>query len=656
MQDFESTQPDPDELLASIKKDEAQAVRGKLKIFLGMCAGVGKTYSMLKSAQQAKLEGKDVVIGYVETHKRQETEELLQGLEIIPRNDVEYKGITIQEMDLDAILSRKPEIILVDELAHTNAPGLRHTKRYQDVLELLDGGINVYTTLNVQHIDSRTDTVTEITGIRIHETVPDSVVDLADEIELVDLSPEDLLKRLAEGKVYVPDKARQAAKNFFRIGNLTALREMALRLTAERVDRQLREYMQKKNIIGPWKSGERLLVAIGPSPYSANLIRWTRRLASTMSASWIGVYVQTSGLLSEAANEQLTKNLDLARELGAEVVRTSDENIVQGLVRIARQKNVSQIIIGKPIRKPFSAFFKRKDYVNRLISESGDIDIYVVRGEKYKDSVKEKKFLPEIHSGIKQYLFAVLAIAIVAAICFPFTHYIGYQTVGLLLLFTITLLPLFVGRGPILVAAIVSSVLWNYFFIPPIFTFHISSLHDIITLLVNFSVALVMGFLTAKIRAQQKAVKLREETAVALYNFTDSLSKSDSKFDVIENSVNHISDYFNAMVSFFMFENEALNLIKNSDGFRELNDKELQVAEWAMKNGKKSGKFSDNIPSASGTYYPLQSSRGSLGVLGIQYRNNKKPPLENEVLINNFIKQLTSYLERAIAESGDGSK
>ncbi|TAL68865.1 MAG: sensor histidine kinase KdpD [Bacteroidetes bacterium] len=646
----EENRPDPDKLLDSIQKEEAKGNRGKLKIFLGMCAGVGKTFSMLQSAQQARQAGKDIVIGYVETHKRQETEELTNGLELIPRKDYEYKDINIQEMDLDAILTRKPQIVLVDELAHTNSPGARHTKRYQDVLELLEKGIDVFTTLNVQHIDSRTDTVSEITGIRIHETVPDSIVDLADEIELVDLSPEDLLKRLVEGKVYIPDKAKQAVQNFFRIGNLTALREMSLRITAERVDKQLQDYMQKKNIIGPWKSGERLLVAFGPSPYSANLIRWARRLATTMNASWFGVYVHTLKPLSESDNEQLTKNINLAQELGAEVIRTFDEDIVQGLVRIARQNNVSQIIIGKPLKNPIFSFSKHKDFIKKLIAESGDIDIYVVRGEKHKDSIKEMKFLPEIRSGFKQYLLSVFAIVVVAGICFPFAHYMGYQTVGLLLLFTISLLPLLVGRGPILIAAIVSSILWNYFFIPPLFTFHIDSFHDIITLSVNFSVALVMGFLTAKIRAQQKAVKLREETAVAMYNFTDSLSKSNSKIEVIENSVNHISDYFKAMVSIFTVnENGNIILYKNSDGFQELPGKEIQVADWALKNSKKAGKFTDNIPSVGGTYYPLQTLRGNIGVLGIQYRNNKKLSVEHDVLLSNFIKQFTTALDRAIS-------
>ena len=277
-------------------------------------------------------------------------------------------------MDIDSILQRKPEIVLVDELAHTNAPGSRHIKRYQDVIEFLENGIDVFTTLNVQHIESRTDIVAEITGIKIHETVPDSVVDLADDIEIIDLPPEDLLKRLAEGKVYIPEKAKQASEHFFRIGNLTALREIALRLTAERVDKKLQEYMQKKNIVGPWKSGERLLVAISPSPYSANLIRWTRRLASTMNASWLAVYVQTSQSLSEKDNEELFKNINLVQELGGEIIRTTDEDIVKGLLRIARQKNVSQIIIGKTLRNTLYSFFKGEDLVSRLLSESGDIE------------------------------------------------------------------------------------------------------------------------------------------------------------------------------------------------------------------------------------------------------------------------------------------
>ena len=286
--------PDPDILLAAIQKDEAKQRRGKLKIFFGMAAGVGKTYAMLQAGAERKAEGVDVVVGYVETHGRADTDALLEGFEVVPRRLVEYRGATLQEMDLDAVLARKPALALVDELAHTNAPGVRHRKRYQDVIELLEAGIDVYTTVNVQHFESRADAVRQITGITVHEKVPDSLLDLADEIELIDLPPDELRKRLAEGKVYTPSAPRWRRNNFFRVGNLTALREMALRLTAEHVDHQLQDYMQVKRIAGPWKSGERLMVAVSPSPFSEQAIRWTRRMAYNLEAPWLAVFVETS--------------------------------------------------------------------------------------------------------------------------------------------------------------------------------------------------------------------------------------------------------------------------------------------------------------------------------------------------------------------------
>ncbi|MGA2298100.1 MAG: sensor histidine kinase KdpD [FCB group bacterium] len=643
--------PDPDSILASIKNEEAKSIQGKLKIFLGMSAGVGKTYTMLEVAHEAKKEGKDIIIGYVETHNRQETEKLTKGLELIPRKSIEYKGISVEEMDIDSVLQRKPAIVLVDELAHTNAPGSRHIKRYQDVIELLENGINVFTTLNVQHIESRTDIVAEITGIKIHETVPDSVVDLADDIEIIDLPPEDLLKRLAEGKVYIPEKAKQASENFFRIGNLTALREIALRLTAERVDKKLQEYMQKKNIIGPWKSGERLLVAISPSPYSANLIRWTRRLASTMNASWLAVYVQTSQPLSDRDNEELFKNINLVQELGGEIIRTTDEDIVKGLLRIALQKNVSQIIIGKTLRNTIFSFFKRKDLVTRLLSESGDIDIYAVRAEKFKQQTKKKRFIPQIKSGIKQYVIAILIITMVATLCFPLTPYIGYQTVGLILLFTITLLPLIVGRGPILVAAITSSLLWNYFFIPPIFTFHIEKIQDIITLSVNFSVALVTGFLTAKIRYQQRAVKQREERAVALYNLTNELSHATSKESVAKKAVDNIVNTFDADAVFLVPNaNKKIEILYTSLKLNYIDYKQLSVATWSFENNKIAGVNTDNLPDAEFQFFPITTPRDKFAVLGLKYKSQSAPLIDQETLLLNFITQISSAYERELSE------
>ncbi|MCX6906928.1 MAG: two-component sensor histidine kinase, partial [Verrucomicrobia bacterium] len=329
---IEPQRPNPDALLAEIRREEHAAKRGRLKLFFGMCPGVGKTFAMLQAARQRKADGLDVVVGVVETHKRAETEALLAGLEILPRKTQEYRGITLGEMDIDALLARRPKLALVDELAHTNAPGSRHPKRYQDVLELLDAGIDVYTTLNVQHLESRLEVVQQITGVTMRETVPDSMIDQADEIELVDLTPEQLRRRLAEGKVYFGERAATASENFFREENLTALREMALRCTAERVDQELRDVMRAKRIGGRWTSAQRLAVGIGPSPFSGPLIRWTRRIATAMDAPWAAIYVETSRPLGEEEKTRLTKNLSLARQLGAEVVMTTGDDVAAALL------------------------------------------------------------------------------------------------------------------------------------------------------------------------------------------------------------------------------------------------------------------------------------------------------------------------------------
>src|SRR4030088_1336048 len=343
----EAERPDPDEILARVKREETAATRGKLKIFFGMSPGVGKTYAMLQAAQQKLQQGAEVVIGIVETHGRKETEALTEGMPIMPRSQVEYRGTQLTEMDLDALLLWHPGLAVVDELAHTNAPGSRHPKRYQDVLELLDAGVDVYTTLNVQHVASRSDTVRQISGVTISETVPDSMLDLADEIVLLDLTPEQLRSRLAEGKVYLGERAEWAAQNFFRESNLTALREMALRLVAEHVDRDLRDIMSEQKIAGPWKSGDRLLVAVSASPYSERLIRYTRRLAASMEASWIVANIERSRGLSEKEQTRLNRYLALARQLGAEVISTPGTDVGEALLRVARQHHVTQIGIGK---------------------------------------------------------------------------------------------------------------------------------------------------------------------------------------------------------------------------------------------------------------------------------------------------------------------
>ena len=380
--------PDPDALLAQMKREEAKSTRGKLKIFFGMSPGVGKTYAMLQAAREKQAEGCEVVVGIVETHGRKETEALLEGMPIMPRSQIEYRGTTLTEMDLDAILTWHPGLAVVDELAHTNAPGSRHPKRYQDVLELLDAGINVYTTLNVQHVGSRSDTVRQITGAPVSETVPDSVLDLADEIVLVDLTPDQLRTRLAEGKVYLGERAEWAAKNFFRESNLTALREMALRestacakwrcgwLPSMSIATCARSCRRKKSP-GPWKSGDRLLVAVSASPYSERLIRYTRRLASSMEASWIVANIEGPRPLSQEEQTRLTRYIALARQLGAEVITTPGRDVAEALLRVARQNNVTQIIMGKPLGTPWFSFLK-PDLLRWLMRHSGNIDIHMI--------------------------------------------------------------------------------------------------------------------------------------------------------------------------------------------------------------------------------------------------------------------------------------
>src|SRR5512139_4063804 len=336
--------PNPDALLNAIEREEAALKRGRLKVFLGMCPGVGKTYAMLEAAQRELAAGRDVVIGYVETHGRKETDALTERLPVIPRLKLEYRGLVLTEMDLDAVLGRRPQLVLVDELAHTNAPGSRHPKRYQDVLELLEAGIDVFTTLNVQHVESRAEAVRQITGVTIRETLPDTALD-GSEFELVDLPPEELRARLAAGKVYVPEYARAAQDHFFRAGNLAALRELALRFAADHVGQDVLAYRQSYGIADPWKSGQRLLVAVSPSPTSAALVRWTRRLAGELQAPWMAVHVELPRPLGDEEKRRLARHLSLARELGAEVITTTDDDVVRGILRTAREQIATQLVV-----------------------------------------------------------------------------------------------------------------------------------------------------------------------------------------------------------------------------------------------------------------------------------------------------------------------
>jgi two-component system, OmpR family, sensor histidine kinase KdpD len=651
----------PDEILENINREESKKSQGKLKIFFGMCAGVGKTYSMLLYAKELVNNGHNVIVGYIETHGRAETAKLLDGLTIIPRKKIDYKGIILEEFDLEKAIELKPDFILVDELAHSNVPGLKHSKRYQDVLELIENGINVLTTLNVQHIESRSKTVEQITGATIQETVPDSIIEIAENIELIDLPIEELLERMSEGKVYVPEKAKIAFQNFFKPGNLISLREMSLRLTAEKVEGDLINYMSKKNIQGPWKTSDKLLVAVSASPFSAELIKSTRRMAYALKSHWYAVYVKTDTAGNENANVQLEKNLRLAKELGAEVITTADTDFVDGLLEVARNNNVSQIIIGKPAKYNIFNYLKRDNYIDRLINESGDIDIYIVRPSEIKNKPVKKRKVFVFRSTLKDYIFSICTVLLLSAICFPLKDDLGYQTIGLILLFNLLLMPFYVGRGPIIVSAILNTMIWNYFFIPPLFTFEIHTLHDLLTMLLSLVVAIITGFLSTKIRQQKSLVQMRERNNLVLLNFTKELYKCESKLDAVNILIKHININYSKNINnniFATFLNDKIEPIvrinellmkqkfspRMNDLSQEFSTKELSIAKWSLENNKIAGKFTDNLPESTYQYFPITTNRSKIGVLCLFL--NQKLSIEEENLLINMISQMSVVFEK----------
>jgi two-component system sensor histidine kinase KdpD len=644
----EAERPDPDELLARMKREEAHSTRGKLKIFFGMSPGVGKTYAMLQAARQKQAEGCEVVVGIVETHGRKETEALLEGMPIMPRTQIEYRGTTLTEMDLDAILTWHPGLAVVDELAHTNAPGSRHPKRYQDVLELLDAGIDVFTTLNVQHVGSRSDTVRQITGAPVSETVPDSVLDLADEIVLVDLTPEQLLARMAEGKVYLGERAEWAAKNFFRESNLTALREMALRLVAEHVDRDLRDIMSEQRIPGPWKSADRLLVAVSASPYSERLIRYTRRLASSMEASWVVANIEGPHPLSQEEQSRLTRYLALARQLGAEVISTPGRDVAETLLRVARENNVTQIVIGKPLGTRWISFWKR-DPLRWLMRHSGNIDIHMIPAEE--GAHPKRKTIEERLAQVQWAEFgAALAIAgIVTAISLSIFAYTGYYAVALFYLLSVVLAGMRLRRWPTLFLAALSAMLWNFLYVPPRFTFHIEQFQDFMMFSAYFVVALVIGHLATQLREREQAERRREERATALYRLTRGLAASRDLDEALPKVLQLIKNCFQADAAVWLRDENGLT--QHPARMFVPSSKDESVAVWAFQKKQAAGRSTDTLPDAESLHVPLVTGDRAEGVLTV--RLNTLPTLEQRELLDAFAAQLALFLnkERALEES-----
>jgi two-component system sensor histidine kinase KdpD len=630
----EFKRPTPEAMLALAKKEEAQKVRGNLTIYFGAAPGVGKTYGMLADAQLRRREGLDLVVGYVATHGRAETEALLEGLEIIPTKAINYEGMQLQEVDLGAVIKRKPQIVLVDELAHTNGPGSRHAKRYQDVEELLNAGISVCTTLNVQHLESLNDMVYQIIGIRVRETVPDTLLQGADEIKLIDLPPEELIKRLHEGKVYVKDMAGIAVENFFRPGNLLALREIALRIVADSVDKRMLNYMEAHAIAGLWPVHERILVGIFASPYAEKLVRSAFRMATELHAEWIAFHAETEKdrRFSEEEKRWLNKALDLAKNLGARVVWVKGTDEAEEMATYARNHNITKIIIGKPRR-----FWLFATIPQRLLTQTANIDIYLLdaKAEKLAVSPLPKKRFRLPHPV--NYLVSLLAVAAVSALAYSLSDLLSRANLIILFLLPIAGSAFYLGRGPSFFATIVSILTFDYLLVPPYFTFAVADVEYFLSFVIYAAVAVLISNLASGLRSKVELLKESEARSTALYGLSLDLVTAHRVDQVLHILVRHARQIFPGEMAIFLpLEGEQLEVKAKSPGF-EINPKVMGVATWVLLNKQPAGRFTGTIPEARSSYFPMITAENVLGVLAINCEGPERTMTpENQVVIDTI--------------------
>jgi two-component system sensor histidine kinase KdpD len=616
------SRPNPDELLARVKTEEAKAKRGKLKIFLGYAAGVGKTYAMLEDARE-RFQDTDVVAAVVETHGRKETEALLQGFEIVPRKQIEYRGIKLSEMDLDTVLARHPQLALVDELAHTNIPDSRHEKRYRDVGELLDAGIDVYTTLNIQHVESVRDVVAQITGVFIRETIPDTVIDDADEIKLVDFPPDELLERLREGKVYVPEQIAGAVDDFFRKGNLTALRELTLRTAAERVDEQVRSYMKIQNIPGPWPTGERILVCISPSSSGNRLVRTARRLASQLHGDWFAVYVETPANLRLSPDEQerLTNTLRLAERLGAKPVTIQGHTVSEAVVDYATKNNITKIVVGKPRRGRFPRI-SDEVVVNRIIRRSKNIDVYVVSESSQQPEQKEHVETVRKWQG---YITGTVLVILATLLGNVLSSVFSGANIIMIYLLCVAVVAIFWGLGPSILTAILSVFAFDFFLVPPYLTLAVGNTADIFTLIVLLLVGVMISYLTTRVRDQTEIAKNRERQTSTLYALSRNLTNVGGLQDTVSAVIAGIKETFgNEAVIYLPDPNIKGNLLANAGKPNiKPDENELGAAVWSFEHQRKVGSGTDTLPNVKARFMPLITGRKTVGVIALEIDDPK---------------------------------
>ncbi|MDD1531810.1 two-component sensor histidine kinase [Bradyrhizobium sp. WBOS7] len=646
--------PSPEALLEAARREEGAG--GKLKIFVGAAPGVGKTYEMLQSAHARRKAGIDVVVGLVETHGRAETEALVRGLEVIPRKRLDYRGQIVEEMDLDAVIARRPQIALVDELAHTNAPLCRHPKRYLDVEELLSHGIDVYTAVNIQHIESLNDVVAQITHVRVRETVPDSVFGRADAIELIDLTPDDLIQRLKEGKVYVPKQAERALEHYFSPGNLTALRELALRRTAERVDEQLLTHMQANAIAGPWAAGERILVCVSDDPRAAGLVRYTKRLADRLHAPFTALSIETrrSLQLSDEERDRLADTLRLAESLGGEALTIPGvgRRIADDVINFAHGNNVTQIVIGKSTR---SRWFEmtRGSVVHDLVRRAGNISVHVIPGDELSGEAAPKTAVQTAARSEPfdplPYVKALGITAVGLAAAMGIKPYVGVENVDLMFLTAVVAVAVRYGLWPSLLASVAGSLAYNFFFLPPVYTFTITDPTNVAAFFFFMLIAFVVSNVAGRVRTQADAAIGRIRMTEQLYAFSRKLAGTATLDDVLWASAYQIALMLKVRVVLLLPEDGLLTVKSGYPPEDQLDQADLAAANWAWSNDRPAGRGSDTLPGAKRLFLPMRTGRGPIGVIGID--NDRTGPLltpDQRRLLDALVDQGALAIERVL--------
>ena len=655
--------PDPDSILAKIRHQDRKAERGRLKIFLGAAAGVGKTYAMLQTAQALRQQGRRPLVGIVETHGRSETAALLEGLEVLPRLRVTYGTGTLEELDLGAILKRRPDLVLVDELAHSNPPGSRHSKRWQDVDELLAVGIDVYTTLNIQHIESLNDVVAQITGIQVWETVPDTFFEHADEVELVDLPPDELLQRLKEGKIYLPQQAERAIENFFRKGNLIALRELALRRTADRVDVQMREYREGHAIDPVWPVRERILVCIGPGPEGERLVRAGKRLADASRGEWIVVYIETPDLLrlQETARNQVAETLRVAERLGAETATLSGgQQFSAEVLDYAHARNVTKIVIGKPHRSGWQRWLFGS-IVDAIVAGSGAIDVNIVstfeeKGEPARRPGRVAAWMgmgqgssefPSGKSRKRGYLAGLAAVLACTLAAAGMARNFELSNIIMVYLLGVVVIAMRFGRGPSVMTAVLGVAAFDFFFVPPYYTFAVSDTQYLVTFAVMLVVGLVISNLAGSLRLQARVAGHRERRTAALYAMSRELASTRGRDKLVEAAVRHLQEVFEAGVAVLLPDAEGHMQAPNDLAEGTPPEVDLAVAQWVLDHGQVAGRGTDTLPGARTLYLPLSGPTEVLGVLAVEPAALRSVMLpEQRRLLEAFAGQVALALER----------